>query len=502
MIPDTHRRCPGNDIRILVVDDEPPILKLYERIIRNGTADGCNWELSLCSTAQKALDTIRCGIAIENRFSLVFMDIDLASGRDGIWAAGEISRLDPDIYIVFVTGMPQVDIKDISARIQAPDQIFFLQKPFTKTEIWQFVNSLGARWTRDREYTKEKADFEGRIKSSTVRFEKTKSVLEKEVRKREAMEAALEEKETQYRNIIEKNADAMLILDSRGIVLYINPAAEKLFDRKPGEFIGKMFGFSIISDQATEIEIPRRDGSMIVGEMRTVEVTWYTNPAFIVSIRDITLRKMIELQLKDSLNKYERTIRGTIQAMSVALEKRDSYTSGHQAQVARIATRIAKEMQLPEKVIEGMSMAAMIHDIGKIGIPAEILSKPTRLTSIEFALIKTHSEIGYSILQNIEAPWPIAEVVYQHHERINGTGYPQGLGLKDICIEARVISVADTLDAIASHRPYRAGLGRAFAVSEIKKYKGDYYDPDVVDTSLRLYEAGKLFDSNPPNLPA
>ncbi|HOS13047.1 MAG TPA: HD-GYP domain-containing protein [Smithella sp.] len=169
------------------------------------------------------------------------------------------------------------------------------------------------------------------------------------------------------------------------------------------------------------------------------------------------------------------------------METRDPYTAGHQRQVSDLARAIATEMGLPNDRIEGLRVAATIHDIGKVSIPAEILSKPSKLTNLEFDLIKTHSQSGYDILQDIEFPWPVAQIVCEHHERINGSGYPNHLKGDEILLESRILSVADVVEAIASHRPYRASLGIDAALAEIEKNKGVLYDAGVVDACLRLF---------------
>ena len=202
---------------------------------------------------------------------------------------------------------------------------------------------------------------------------------------------------------------------------------------------------------------------------------------------DIDGIKNAEKQLQDTLDNLKRAVNTTIQVMVSAVEVRDPYTSGHQIRSADLASAIAMEMGLPQDKIDGIRMAGSIHDIGKLSIPAEILSKPTELSEIEFSLIKEHARKGYEMLKDVESPWPLAEIVYQHHERMDGSGYPRNLKGKEICIEARILSVADVVDAMASHRPYRAGLGIDAALNEIEKNRGIYYDSTVANACLRLF---------------
>ncbi len=184
--------------------------------------------------------------------------------------------------------------------------------------------------------------------------------------------------------------------------------------------------------------------------------------------------------LRQSLEQSIQTIAGTVEA-------RDPYTAGHQRRVAELATAIAREMNLPEEQVNGLNLAAMIHDLGKIHIPAEILSKPGRLTDIEYMLIKTHPQSGYDILKDVRFPWPIADIILQHHERLDGTGYPRGLKGEEILLEARILTVADVVEAMSSHRPYRPTLGVVAALSELGRGQGTVYDPAVATACMRLF---------------
>jgi HD-GYP domain-containing protein (c-di-GMP phosphodiesterase class II) len=204
-------------------------------------------------------------------------------------------------------------------------------------------------------------------------------------------------------------------------------------------------------------------------------------------IYDSTNRKQAEEQLKNTLESLRKALSTTIQVMVSAIEVRDPYTSGHQTRSADLARAIATEMGLPQDTVEGIRMAGSIHDIGKLSIPAEILSKPTNLSAIELLLIKEHTNRGYEILKDVESPWPLAEIVRQHHERMDGSGYPRNLKGDDILIEARILAVADVVEAMASHRPYRPGLGIDAALNEIEKNSGIFYDKTAADACLILF---------------
>jgi PAS domain S-box-containing protein/putative nucleotidyltransferase with HDIG domain len=231
----------------------------------------------------------------------------------------------------------------------------------------------------------------------------------------------------------------------------------------------------------------RPDGTLFDAEVSFNRVDIGSQVFLQAIVRDITDRKQAAEKLERTLENLRQTTTATVQVMAHVVETRDAYTAGHQRRVADIAVAIAGEMQLPSHTIEGIRMAGVIHDIGKISIPAEILSKPGDLRRKEFELIKDHPQMGYEILKDVEFPWPIAEIVHQHHERMDGSGYPNGLRGGEILLEARIIAVSDVVEAIASHRPYRPARGIDTALEEIKTNQGILYDRDVVDACLSLF---------------
>jgi HD-GYP domain-containing protein (c-di-GMP phosphodiesterase class II) len=203
--------------------------------------------------------------------------------------------------------------------------------------------------------------------------------------------------------------------------------------------------------------------------------------------QDVTEKKNMETERQQNIERLKKSLGATINAMAVTVETRDPYTAGHQRRVADLALAISVEMNLKREQIDSIRMASMIHDIGKISIPSEILSKPSKLTNLEFDLIKTHSQSGYDILKDIEFPWPLADFVLQHHERMNGSGYPRNLKGDEIFLEALIMAVADVVEAMASYRPYRPALGIELALEEIEKNKGILYDDTVVNVCLKLF---------------
>jgi putative nucleotidyltransferase with HDIG domain len=211
-------------------------------------------------------------------------------------------------------------------------------------------------------------------------------------------------------------------------------------------------------------------------------------------LRAIERQQQLDEQIHEKELVQERlagALKATIEAMSRTMEWRDPYTAGHQKRVALISAAIAKKIGLNNEQIEALYMAAMVHDLGKVAVPAEILTKPSRLSDLEMKMVQGHAESGYQILKDIPFPYPIAEMVYQHHERLDGSGYPRGLKGDAICLEARILAVADTIEAMATHRPYRPGKGLSSAMSEVMVEAGSKLDQRIADAAFELYEDGK-----------
>jgi PAS domain S-box-containing protein/putative nucleotidyltransferase with HDIG domain len=248
-----------------------------------------------------------------------------------------------------------------------------------------------------------------------------------------------------------------------------------------------------------ELELRCRDGSTVWTDT-TVSFLRDSagRPVEIVGVlRDISDRRRMEERLRESLRRLERTMEGTIQVMASIVETKDSYTAGHQRRVSQLAYAIAQEMGLSSDRGQAIRTAGLLHDLGKISVPADILAKPGRLTDIEFALIKNHPRAAYEILKKIESFTEIARIVLQHHERMNGSGYPFGLCGEEIVPEARILAVSDVVEAMSSDRPYRPALGLDKALQEVTNEKGVLYDGDVVEACLSVFLArGFRFQSD------
>ncbi|MFC2165190.1 HD domain-containing phosphohydrolase, partial [Acidobacteriota bacterium] len=208
----------------------------------------------------------------------------------------------------------------------------------------------------------------------------------------------------------------------------------------------------------------------------------------IEAIHNREMKKKVEDELRESQERIRRTIEITVRALATTIEMRDPYTAGHQRRVAKLASDIAEEMGLTQDRVDNVKIAGIIHDIGKIYVPVEILTRPGKLSDCEINIIKAHPKYGHDIMSETEVPQPIADIVMQHHERVNGSGYPDGKKGQDILLESRILSVADVVEAMSSHRPYRSALGVDVALKEIENFTGIYFDPAVAEACLSLFK--------------
>ena len=489
--------------RILAVDDDSTILDLYQQILSSDAKRGgseATFEVDCCTQGKEAVETVKLALEFNKSYSVIFLDLNLPPGPDGEWTAEQIQKLDPYTNIVLVSGFMRAGPAKLTNRSAASDRLLYLQKPFHRQEILQFATALSAKWLAEIELRNLHEEMEDLVDERTNALLQTNRQLRKEIATRQETEKALHMSEVNFRNMIYNNADGVLILDENSIVKFMNPGAESIFGTKAKHFVGQTFEHLIIPGKPTELDIIIGDGKSVVAEMRVMETEWESNKAYLASLRDITNRKRMQQRLQRSLDNLKEVMDGTIRAMALAVEMRDPYTSGHQHRVAQLAQAIAEEISLPADTIEGVYMAASIHDIGKISLPAEILSKPLKLTEIERKMIQAHSKVGYDILNGVDFSWPIAQIVLQHHERMDGSGYPHGLGGKEVLIEARIVGVADVVETMASHRPYRPAMGLDKALEEVFKNRGRLYDEKVVNACLILFNEKGFEFSEPQHL--
>jgi PAS domain S-box-containing protein len=431
-------------IRILVVEDESLVARDIQNMLRS-----LGYEVAgIVASGEEAIENALASVP-----DLVLMDIVLKGDIDGIAAAERLWE-EYSIPVIYLTAYAD-DTTFERAKLTKP--FGYLLKPFEEREL-----------------------------QTTIEMALYKS----------KMEMRLREREQWLSTILRSIGDGIIAADARGRIEFMNPVAEHLTGWSQEQALEKPLGEVFTAGAASmagageearpvaaeEILASRSGGTVPIELTSAPIIDGKKGPRGNVYVfRDITRRK-------ESENRLRRALEGVVQAMSVTVEMRDPYTAGHQRRVGRLSVAIAREMGLPEPRIEGIRMAGEIHDIGKIYVPAEILSKPGKLTEIEFTLIKAHPQVGYDILKNVEFPWPIADIVLQHHERLDGSGYPAGLKGDAILLEARIITVADVVEAMSSHRPYRPSHGIDKALEEISSHKGSLYDPAVVEACLRLFK--------------
>lgn len=446
--------------KILVVEDE----SIVARDIRNMLI-GLGYEV--CGVIPAADEAILK--TQETMPNLVLIDVMLQGEMSGVEAADQIySKF--SIPVVYLTAYAD---ENTLQRAKKTEPFGYLLKPFEEREL------------------------QTTIEIALYKFE---------------MEMKLKNRERWLTTILKSVGDGVVATNKQGNIAFMNPFAEDLTGRTQEEALDNPLNtiiqlknensqkdFSIPVDKILGGENYKLPGEVILLSKSGQETHVHQNATpirdenggisgIVIAFSDITRSKLAEDELKKSWEKQKRAMEGTVQAMAFTIETRDPYTAGHQRRVTKLASAIAEEMGLSESEMEGVRLAGGLHDIGKIYVPAEILAKPGKITEVEYNIIKTHPQVGYDILKPIEFPWPIAEFVLQHHERMNGTGYPAGLTGDQIHMEARILAVADVIEAMATHRPYRAALTIEAALDEIEDNRDRLYDSKVVDACLRLFK--------------
>jgi len=440
------------NLQIVVVEDESLVAKDIVNMVR-----GLGYSVpAVVSTGEEAIV-----IAEKTRPDLILMDIVLKGRIDGIEAAQRIWET-LSIPVVYLTAFAD-DATLQRAKVTEP--FGYILKPFDEREL-----------------------------QTTIEMAFYKAQMEKKLRERERW----------LSTILRSIGDGVIATDVNGRVTFMNGVAESLTGWNQSEILQRSLdGFIRIPLEASpegsapassEGLLTMRDGVSIPIEQSVSPIYGEKKDKFgsVYIFRDIRNRKKSEEELRQSYLRHQKALAGTIQAIGLTIEMRDPYTAGHQRRVSKLSCAIAEDMGLEPARIEGIRMAGDIHDIGKIYVPAEILSKPGKLSDIEMSIIRTHSQVGYDILKNIEFPWPIAQIIYEHHERLDGSGYPNNLKGDAILLEARIISVADVVEAMSSHRPYRPAPGIERALDETRRGRGLQYDPAVVDACLRVFQEKKF----------
>lgn len=471
--------------RILIADDNVDWLASLKEVF---SQEG--YEVDAVSNGVEAL-----AAAERNPPDILFTDL-LMPEMDGFTLCQRIKAKPElaDVPVVFCSGY--FHERDQKRLEEALGVAHFVRKPAELDKILNLVNSIIGGERPAAAPKQPNLENQGALQEiyNTTMLSKLTGMVDMLHEERQTYKDLL----LRFNSLTDSASDAIIIADNRGAICYWNKTAEDFFQYGreeamrqplsmivPGDRQGADGGLEFLKPEEAksmgdyfELNVCRKDGSQFPAEIS--HSSWQEKegePFHSLILRDVTARKALEEQLRRNLEAFLR-------AVAKFVEARDPYTAGHQRRVGGLADAIAKHLNLDEKVCEGVHFGALIHDIGKISVPAEILSKPSRLSQAEYSLIKTHPSTGFEILDDIDFPWPVAEMVHQHHERLDGSGYPRGLSGDDIMLEAKIIAVADVVEAITSHRPYRPALGLEQAMEEIKVNRGKFYDPVVVDACI------------------
>jgi PAS domain S-box-containing protein/putative nucleotidyltransferase with HDIG domain len=434
-------------IRLIVVEDESLVARDIENMATSQGYEVCG----IATSAEEAL-----ALAASTRPDIVLMDVIIKGVLDGIAIAEKIWDL-YHIPIIYVTAY--ADERTLK-RAKITEPFGYILKPFDERELKIAI---------------EMAHYKSR------------------------MAMKLREREEWLSALLKSIGDGVIATDRSGLITFMNPLAEKLTGWRQEEALKMplrdVFRTVVSGDgEEPEIVLWAKDGGKFPIEETDMPMSeGHRNASgHVLVFRDISTRVRTEKELKESWERLHEALEGTIQAMALTIEIRDPYTAGHQRRVSKLSCAIARELGMSETQIEGLRVAGDIHDIGKIYVPAEILSKPGQITAIEYGIIKTHPQVGYDILKTIKFPWPVAQIVLQHHERLDGSGYPLGLVGDQILRESRILTVSDIVEAMSSHRPYRPARGIDQALGEITKNKGSFYDSEVVDVCVRLFRENQF----------
>jgi PAS domain S-box-containing protein len=451
-------------LRVLIVEDSEDDALLLIRELKQGGYEPLYERVESAETMHVALQ--------EKPWDIILCDHDI-HGFNGLDALEIMKKSETDIPFIIVSGMMGEEMAAEAMETGAHDYI-------RKDSRQRLVPAI-TRELREAEARRERRRTEERCRQSEEKF-----------------------------RLFVESAPSAIFVQIGGRFAYVNPAtvhllgaesAEQLLGRPLLERISPDYRETIrerirLLNEEREKVSPmvqkylKLDGTVIFVEASAVPFSYNNEIGSLAYLHDITERIQAEEKIRESRENLRRALESTVRVIALMVETRDPYTAGHQRRVSDLARAIAQEMGIAADGVDGIRIAGMMHDVGKISVPAEILSKPVRLSKIEINLIRIHPQAGFDILKDIEFPWGIGQIILQHHERMDGSGYPHGLTGDQVCFEARILAVADVVEAMASHRPYRPGLGLESALNEISVNQGRLYDERVVEACLSVFAGG------------
>ncbi len=474
--------------RIMVVEDEAVIsMEIQDRLARMGH--------SVCGTAASGDEAV--SVAASNHPDLILMDVQLRGEIDGVETAQKIqSRI--QVPVIYLTAF--ADDRTVE-RARETQPYGYLIKPFSEKELFAAIEMALYKHCMEQKLRESQRQF-----ATTVRCIADCVVVTDTDMKITLMNPSAQSVTgwPEQEALGKRLEDILKLVDERTMMPYESPVGDVLQKRVALNMIGPVL---LIRRNGEKVPVEDSAAPMIDDAGRLTGA--------VMVFRDITERKRAEAaiktafdtleervreqtaELRTSLDKLGRAVEGTIQALATMVEARDRYTAGHQVRVADLACEIARHMGVMESRFTVIRIAGLIHDVGKVCVPTEILNKPAALSAIEFEIVKQHPKAAYDVLGKIEFPWPIADIVLQHHERMDGSGYPSGLRGDQIFPEARILGVSDVVEAMSSHRPYRAALGTEKGLKAIQEGRGTLYDPQVVDACLAVFRGGYHFRDIP-----
>ncbi len=334
-----------------------------------------------------------------------------------------------------------------------------------------------------------------------------------DITEKKKAEQELKTQKNYFKSLFDNSPSAIALLDKEENIVQINKSFHELFKYSFEEVKGKKIK-DLISPEGSKEEEISFSQQLLRGEILKPDTVMLSKDGILIDVNvsggpiiednniigvfalydDIRKRKTVEKELKNSFRKLTEILAGTVAALSETIGKRDPFTAGHQRRVSQLAVAIGEKKNFSDDQLKILKIASALHDIGKIHVPAEILNKPVGLSEYEMALVRNHTQVGYDILKSVEFPGPVAKIVFQHHERINGSGYPLGIKGKDIIMESRILAVADVVEAMSSRRPYREAFSIGMTLSKITEHRGNLFDPEVVDICIDLFEKGFEFN--------
>ncbi len=457
-------------LSIMYVEDEGVILRSVNTMLERKIRD-----VYTATDGKMGFDIFK-----KHKPQIVITDIRMPI-MNGLEMIEKIKEIEPATKFIVVTAYGEINyfIRAIELGVHG-----FILKPVDVNRLMDMIQELGNGILLQREIERKEED-------------------------RKKSDEALQEQKAYFERLFESSPEAVVVTLNDGKVLQVNNAFTDMFGYTLEEAIGKGIDELIAADdllnEATECTKQVANGKDIQLETKRrtksgklLDVSILGTPIIIegqqVAVygiyRDITDRKRAEDELKASSERLQKLIEDTVNVLANVVELRDPYTAGHQHNVAQLGIAIAEEMKFPSDMIEDIRIGGIVHDIGKIKVSIRILNKSEMLTDKEWEQIKLHPKVGYNLLKDLDFPWQVAKMVLQHHERFDGSGYPNGLKNDDILMEARILAVADVVEAMVNDRPYRQSLGLEIAIEEIEDNKGILYDPNVVENAVRILKNG------------